>query len=138
MEHSLGNIVIDEAPEDLQVECVDLQSVSNLKTESNSFPLLDFYKNYFSQERYPSIHRHTVFMTSLFGSTYLSKQVFTRMKHVKCVMRPQITDRHLESSLHVATLSIVPDIGSLVHKKQCQVSHCHLGVTCKIIFFCLI
>jgi len=35
---------------------------------------------------------------------------------VKCEMTSQITDRHLGSSLDVATLSIVPDMGSLVCK----------------------
>ena len=35
---------------------------------------------------------------------------------MNCEMTSQITDRHLASSLDVATLSIVPDMGSLVPK----------------------
>ena len=64
-------------------------------------------------------------------------QTFAGMKHVKCEMTFKITDRHVASSLDVATLSIVPDMGNLVCKKQCQVSHCHLDITYKIIL-CLI
>lgn len=43
-------------------------------------------------------------------------QAFARMRHVKCEMTSQITDRHLASSPDVATLYVVPDIGSLVCK----------------------
>ena len=43
-------------------------------------------------------------------------QAFAGMKHMKCEMTSQITDRHLATSLDVATLSILPDMGSLVRK----------------------
>jgi hypothetical protein len=89
----------------------------------NNFSLLDFYKNYVSQEKYRGIHRDAVFMTSLFGSTYLCEKVFTRMKHVNCTTRLRIMDRHLDSSLRVSTSSITPDIGSLVREKQYQAPH---------------
>lgn len=56
------------------MECVDFQCASDLKDKFNSFSLLDFYKNYVSQEEYPGIHRHAVFVTLVFGSTYLCKQ----------------------------------------------------------------
>ena len=62
---------------------------------------------------YPGIKRHAVFMTSLFASTYLCEQVFTRMKHVKCMTRLHIIDRHLETLLCVVTFCFVHDIGVL-------------------------
>ncbi|GFG35953.1 hypothetical protein Cfor_02921 [Coptotermes formosanus] len=74
-------------------------------------------------EKYRGIHRDAVFMTSLFGSTYLCEKVFTRMKHVNCTTRLRIMDRHLDSSLRVSTSSITPDIGSLVREKQYQAPH---------------
>ncbi|KAJ8885614.1 hypothetical protein PR048_011812 [Dryococelus australis] len=116
------SISIDDVPEDLQMECVDLQCASDLKDKFNNFSLLDFYKKYVLQETYPRIHKLAILMT-LFGSTYLYDQVFSRIKHVNCTSRSRITAGHLESSLHFATSSIIPDIGKLIGGKQCQVSH---------------
>ncbi|KAJ8872072.1 hypothetical protein PR048_025673 [Dryococelus australis] len=84
------------------------------KNNFTHFPALD---------QQMKIHKHVTLMTSLFGSTYLCEQVFCRMKHVKNMSRLRITDGHLESSLHVATSSIMPDIEKLIGGKQCQVSH---------------
>ncbi|GFG37019.1 hypothetical protein Cfor_05725 [Coptotermes formosanus] len=116
-------VSVYEAPGALQMECVDFQCATDLKHKCNIFSLFDFYKNYVSQGKYPGIHRHAVFMTSLFGSTYLCEQVFTRKKHVKFTTRPRLTDRQQESSLRVATSSITPNIGSFVREQQCQALH---------------
>jgi hypothetical protein len=52
--------------------------------------------NCVSQEKCPGTHRHTVFITLLFASAYLYKEMFTGIKHVKCMTRSRITKRHLE------------------------------------------
>jgi len=77
------SVKIKEVPENLQMECIDLQCSSDLRQMFKDFPLLEFYKKYVSKEKYQRIHRLAVFVTSLFGSTYLCKQVFSRMNHVK-------------------------------------------------------
>ncbi|KAJ8872964.1 hypothetical protein PR048_026580 [Dryococelus australis] len=43
-------ISINDVPEDMQMECVDLQCASDLKDKFNNFSLLDFYKKYASQK----------------------------------------------------------------------------------------
>ncbi|KAJ8877217.1 hypothetical protein PR048_021671 [Dryococelus australis] len=65
------SISIDGIPDDLQMECVAIQCVSDLKDKFINFSLLDFYKKYVLQETYPRIHKHAILMTSLFGSPYL-------------------------------------------------------------------
>jgi len=48
------------------MECADLHYASDLKDKSNNFSLMDFKKNRVSQEKYPGIHSHAVFMISVF------------------------------------------------------------------------
>ena len=117
------SVKIEEVPENLQMECIDLQCSSDLREKFKDFPLLDFYKKYVSKEKYQKIHRLAVFVTSLFGSTYLCEQVFSQMNHVKSPVRLLLSDSHMESSLWIATSSILPNIAKLVREKQCQTSH---------------
>lgn len=108
---------------DLQMECIELQADIQMKEKFHQFSLLDFYKIYLPKEKYPAIHKHALFMISLFGSTYICEQLFSRMKHTKNKNRTRISDDHLENSLRIATTSIEPNIRALVSKKQSQVSH---------------
>ena len=112
------SVKIEEVPENLQMECIDLQCLSDLREKFKDFPLLEFYEKYVSKEKYQRIHRLAVFVTSLFGSTYLCEQVFSRMNHVKSPVRSLLSDSHMENSLRIATSSILPNIA-----KQCQNSH---------------
>ena len=52
--------------------------------------------NYVSREKYPVICKHAMFMISLFGSTYLCEQVFSRMKYTKSPTRSLLSDSHLK------------------------------------------
>ena len=117
------SVKIEEVPENLQMECIDLQCSSDLREKFKDFPLLEFYKKYVSKEKYQRIHRLAVFVTSLFVSTYLYEQVFSRMNHVKSPVRSLLSDSHVENSLRIATSSILPNIAKLVREKQCQTSH---------------
>ena len=119
---------IEEVLENLQMKGIDLQCSSDLREKFKDFPLLEFYKKYVSKEKYQRIHRLAVFVTSLFGSTYLCEQVFSRMNHVKSPVRSLLSDSHMENSLRIATSSILPNIAKLVREKQCQTSHWNVEV----------
>jgi len=69
--------------------------------------------------------KDTVIMTSVHCSACLYKQMFSRVKDMKCLMKSRITDSHLESLLCFSTSSIMPDIGYLVREEWCQVWHQH-------------
>ena len=60
---------------------------------------------------------------SLFGSTYLSEHMFSRMKHVKNKNRSSITDGHSEQRMRLATTSLEADIDFLVRQKESLVAH---------------
>lgn len=117
------SVDINTIPASFQMECIELQSDIQLKEKFHCVPLLDFYKLYLPKDKYPSLHDQALFMASLFGSTYICEQLFSRMKYTKSKNRSKISDEHLESSLRIATTSIEPDIEALVSEKQCQISH---------------
>jgi hypothetical protein len=56
----------DEAPEGLQMECAYFHCASGSKDRCNNFSMMGFNKNLVSQERYPGVHNHAIFMISLF------------------------------------------------------------------------
>ena len=110
----------DDVPQNLQMELVDFQCESRLKDKFNSSSLIDFFKNYVSREKYPGICKHAMFMISLFGSTYLCEQVFSRMKYTKSPARSLLSDSHLEDSLRAATMTFKPDIIKLVQTRNAK------------------
>ena len=114
---------INILPANLQMECIELQSDIQLKEKFDNVSLMDFYKIYVPREKYPSLHNHALFMSSLFGSIYICEQVFSRLKHTKNKTRTKISDEHLEHSLRIATSSIKANMEALVAERQCQASH---------------
>jgi len=54
--------------------CVELQS--DFQHKSDHVSLLDFHNPYLSREKYPSLHNHALFMSLLFGSTYICEVFF--------------------------------------------------------------
>ena len=94
------------------MELVDFQCESSLKDKFNGSSLLDFYKQYFSQEKCPGVYKHAMLVISLFKSMYLCKQVFSRMKYTKSE-RSLLYDNHVKDTLDVATSTIEPDIRRL-------------------------
>jgi hypothetical protein len=58
---------------------------------------LDFCSKYNEEEKFPAIRSHALFMMSLFGSTYVCEQLFSRTKNVKLKVRTRLTEVHLEN-----------------------------------------
>ena len=88
------------------------------------YSLLEFYKR-LPEESFPKNKDLARKKMSLFGSTYICEQLFTKMKPTKSKTRSRLTDCHLENtgSLRVAASSIAPKIDTLVKKHQAQNSH---------------
>lgn len=116
------SVSVEDAPEEIQMELIELQCNSILK-EKFDLGLLEFYSKYVSITDFPKLRNHALKMTSLFGTTYLCEQLFSRMKCVKSKTRARITDGHLENSLRIATTTIGANIDKLVKNKICQTSH---------------
>lgn len=113
----------EEAPAPLQMELIDIQADKRLSQHHNSHELVEFYRDFLPKQRFPGLYKHALLMGSLFGSTYLCEQFFSRMKHTKNKYRTTITDEHLTQQLRLASSATQPDIDRIVREKQCQVSH---------------
>lgn len=62
-------------------------------------------------------------MSTLFGSTYICEQTFSRMKLMKTPMRSRLTDEHLHQCLRLAVTRMEPDIQLLTGQMQAHSSH---------------
>ena len=114
---------VDDAPSDVQLELIDLQSDAVLAEHFKSQPLLNFYSS-LKQEKFPNIKRHAQKMFVLFGSTYICEQTFSVMKFNKSRYRSSLTDDHLSAVLRIATSDIQPDFDTLVKdQKRLDFSH---------------
>ncbi len=121
--HDPFNINPQRAPVDLQLELVELSCDERMKQHHNNHELIAFYHDFLPKNTYPAIYKHALRMVSLFGSTYLCEQFFSKMKYTKNKYRTVMTDTHLMQQLRLATSSTKPDIDRIVKNSQYQVSH---------------
>ena len=105
----------------MQMELIELQGNEDLRREMRDYSLLEFYKN-LSKEAFPRITDFARKKMSLFGSTYMCEQLFTKMKHAKSKTRSRLTNHHLQNNLRVAISSNSPNIETLVENHQAQIS----------------
>ena len=108
---------VDNAPSDVQLELIDLQSDAVLAEHFKSGSLLDFYSS-LKEENFPNRRRHAQKMLVLFGSTYICEQTFSMMKFTKSRYRSSLTDDHLSAVLRISTSDIQPDFDALVKAQQ--------------------
>lgn len=119
------DVEIEGAALNLQLELIELQSSSHLKTAyNNCLPnLIEFYKKYITPSQYPNLTKLAIQQISLFGSTYVCEQLFSRMKFNKSKTRSSLLDSHLKGILRIATSKTPADIDALCKQKKCQTSH---------------
>ena len=117
------NVTPASAPSELQLELIKLQSDDTLKAMYLNKPLLEFYRVHVSKEEFPNLRASALKWSSVFGSTYLCEQFFSKMNITKSRYRSRLTDENLSMRLRVATSSVRPDIKRLVKQKSFQISH---------------
>lgn len=93
------NCSVDNAPSDVQMELIDLQSDTLLAEHFRSVSLLGFYSS-LKEKNFPHLKRHAQRILVLFGSTYVCEQTFSVMKFNKSKHRSSITDDHLSCPSH--------------------------------------
>lgn len=111
----------ETAPEELQLELIDLQSDPALKGKFSSLKLNDFYAS-LNDAAFPNLRRKAQMMLALFGSTFVCEQTFSVMNINKASHRSKLTDLHLRSILRIATTKLTPDFDALAKKGDQQ--HC--------------
>ncbi|XP_047146246.1 general transcription factor II-I repeat domain-containing protein 2-like [Hydra vulgaris] len=117
------SIKVETVRDEFQMELIELQNNKDLKDAYKDVELLELYKKYMNIEVYPHLCKHAMKYFSLFGSTYICEQFFSRMKHVKSEQRHRLKDEHLTDTLRISSSTIKADIDQLCKNKQCQVSH---------------
>ncbi|XP_069610761.1 general transcription factor II-I repeat domain-containing protein 2-like [Ranitomeya imitator] len=105
-----------------QMELAELQNCDSLKDAFKSSSLPNFYAS-LPSETYPNLRNHALKMATIFGSTYVCEQTFSRMKHLKSPTRSRLTDVHLHHLLRLAVTNMEADIDHLISQKQAHSSH---------------
>jgi hypothetical protein len=106
---------IDTAPEELQLELIDMQSDHTVKEMFNAVTLVDFYKS-LSAEKFPCMKKFAGKMFSIFGSTYICEQSFSCLKINKSKYRCSLTDINLQAVMRISTSNLTPDFKKIVEK----------------------
>ncbi|XP_076232931.1 general transcription factor II-I repeat domain-containing protein 2-like [Calliopsis andreniformis] len=118
------NIDVERIPEEFQMQIIDLQNDTELKNKFQNCGIVDFYKRYFPANIFPLLAIHAKQMMSLFGSTFICEQLFSKMKILKTDRRNRLEDERLKNCIRVAVSNdIEPNIDKLVNEKQNQISH---------------
>uniref|UniRef100_A0A8C8RUL4 Uncharacterized protein n=1 Tax=Pelusios castaneus TaxID=367368 RepID=A0A8C8RUL4_9SAUR len=109
----------ETAPQEVQLELIDLQSDAVLKENFHSLALKEFYSS-LNEATFPNLWGMAQKMLALFGSTYVCEQTFSVMNINKSRHRSQLTDQHLRSILRIATTKLTPDFDALAKKGDQQ------------------
>ena len=72
----------EDAPAELQLELIDLQCDEFIK-KFGEISVDEFYRKYVHSAKFPKLKQNAARIISLFGSTYVCEQMFSRMKHVR-------------------------------------------------------
>ena len=119
---------IDTAPEELQLELIDMQSDHTVREMLNAVTLVDFYKS-LSADKFPCVKKFAGKMFSIFGSTYICEQSFSCMKINKSQYRCSLTDINLQAVMTISTSNFTPDLKKIVNN---VIHFCDNGYTCLI------
>ncbi|KAI5609624.1 general transcription factor II-I repeat domain-containing protein 2-like, partial [Silurus asotus] len=111
----------ETAPQEVQLELIDLQSDSVLKEKFSSLELNDFYAA-FNEAMFPNLWKTAQKMPTLFGSTFICEQTFSVININKTPHRCRLSDQHLGSIMRNATTKLSPDFNKLA--KQGVQQHC--------------
>ncbi|KAJ3604801.1 hypothetical protein NHX12_026853 [Muraenolepis orangiensis] len=127
----------ESAPQELQLELIDLQSDSVSKEKFKSLKLNDFYAS-LNETAFPNLRRTAQKMLVLFGSTYVCEQTFS--KWFLCVLLclwGNINSGVLPLTPMFSASPVTPDETPLHHcrtNKEClstaRLSPCHLSPFC--------
>ena len=109
---------VDAAPDELQLELIDIQSDHSLKEMFHSLPLVEPYKS-LSVQCFPCLRNFAARLFSIFGSTYICEQSFSCMKINSSKNRSMLSDTNLNAVMRVSTSNLVPDFKQIV-KQNCD------------------
>ena len=95
------NVTPASAPPKYPLELIKLQSDNTLKAMYQNELLLESYRVYASKEKFPNLRAHALKSSSVFGSTYLCEQFFSKMTITESCYRSRLTHENLSMQQRV-------------------------------------
>ena len=117
------DFAIEQAPEILQLELIDLQASSELKHQFRRIDKLQFYGEYADDEKFPNLKQMTMRILATLGTTYVCKSFFSMLKIVKTKNRSRLAVESMTNELRCAATKLPVDFKELGYHIQKQVSH---------------
>ncbi|XP_066906264.1 general transcription factor II-I repeat domain-containing protein 2A-like [Halyomorpha halys] len=106
--------IVKNNPIHLQIQLIEIQKNSLLKSESEDVKLCGFYKKYLEEDQFLQLRKFARRFICAFGSTYKCEQLFSMMKVNKSNHRTRSIDDNLEDFLRLCISGINPKIDGLV------------------------
>lgn len=113
---------VNTCPMVMQLELIELQADDSLRDALSSAGVVEFYKN-LPAEQFLNIRHFARKFTSMFGSTYICEQAFSRMNLIKSKTRSRLNDEHLRALLICSTTKLEANIAKLAASVQSHPSH---------------
>ena len=114
---------VDLAPEDIQLELLDLQANNDLKEKFKSVSLHAFCKS-FSDNLFPNLKNFAAKFLTLFGSTHICEKAFSCLMINKSKNRSLLTDANLHALMRISTRKRAPNFKKIVKNyEQLHKSH---------------
>ena len=78
--------------------------------------MVNFYK-YLDVKEFPNLKQFACKFISMFGTTYMCEQIFSRMKYLKSKYRANLSYDHLQSLLVIGVTDFNPNYKEILQKK---------------------
>lgn len=98
-------LLTDDALPCYQMELVELQNCDALKDAFRANSLIDFCAS-LPNSTFPNIKKHDLKMSTIYCSTYICEQTFSRIKLMNTTIRSRISDEHLHQRLAVTRMEL--------------------------------
>ena len=85
--------------------------------------MIDFYK-FLDAKEFPNLKQLVGKFISMYGTTYMCEQTFSRMKYLKSKYRENLSDDHLQSLLIIGVSNLNPNFEETLQEKT-QFHHSH-------------
>ena len=108
---------LDDVPVELKLELIDVQANDLLKEKHREGKLVESYRCLPDVE-FPKLKKFATGMASVFGTTYVCEQTFSKKKYVKSTHRRRLTDEHLKAILLIGCSNSKPNIDDILKAKR--------------------
>ena len=78
---------------------------------------MEFYRSLLDNV-FPNLKKFASKTASMFGTTYICEQTFSKMKYVKSEHRTRLTDDHLKAIFMVGYCTSKPNVDDIMREKR--------------------